>query len=91
MFSTHGLPNVIVSDITASFCGGVFQNFTFKNVYMHIINAPYHTATNGLAENAVKTFENALKKCEGSKEETVHSFFFLFPYNAQHCSRFISM
>ena len=76
LFCTHGLPDVIVSDNATCFSSEEFQNFVEKNGIRHITSAPYHPATNGLAENAVKTFKTALKKCEGSKDDILYRFLF---------------
>ncbi|MEL6988112.1 MAG: transposase, partial [Bacteroidota bacterium] len=76
IFSTHGLPDIIVSDNGTAFCSDEFSNFVSKNGIRHVTSAPYHPATNGLAENAVKTFKLALKKCGGNKDEVLHRFLF---------------
>ncbi|XP_064107990.1 uncharacterized protein K02A2.6-like [Macrobrachium nipponense] len=68
IFCTHGLPDVIVSDNATAFVSEEFQSFVNKNGIRHVTSAPYHPSTNGLAENAVKTFKTALKKCEGRSQ-----------------------
>ena len=76
IFCTHGIPDIIVSDNGTAFTSEEFKDFITKNGIRHITSAPYHPATNGLAENAVKNFKTALKKCEGSKDEILHRFLF---------------
>ena len=45
IFSTHGLPEVPVSDNASCFTSNEFREFM-----SHITSAPYHPASNGLAE-----------------------------------------
>ena len=78
IFSTHGIPDIIVSDNATAFMGSEFQEFVMRNGIRHITGAPYHAATNGLAENAVKTFKSAMKKSTGDMEDRL--FRFLFDY-----------
>ena len=54
LFSTHGLPDIIVSDNASNFVSTEFFEFLKSNGIRHVTSAPYHPATNGLAENAVK-------------------------------------
>mgnify|MGYP000229430996 FL=1 len=53
MFATHGIPGTVVSDNGSSFTSSEFQEFTTRNGIKHIKVAPYHPASNGLAERAV--------------------------------------
>ena len=61
-FSTFGLPQVLVSDNGPPFSSSEFQDFMKQNRINHVKTVPYHPASNGLAERAVKTFKSALKK-----------------------------
>jgi len=79
IFATHGLPDIIVSDNGTSFTGSDFQEFVNNNNIRHVTSAPYHPATNGLAENAVKTFKMAMKKSPGGNSEDI-LYRFLFDY-----------
>ena len=79
IFATHGLPEVLVSDNATCFTSTEFQEFLTRNGIRHITSAPYHPATNGLAERAVQTFKNALKKTSTDDLETRLSRF-LFHY-----------
>lgn len=74
LFCTHGLPDVIVSDNGPCFTSEEFKSFVDNNGIRHITGAPYHPSTNGLAENAVKTFKQALKKCDGTIEDRLNRF-----------------
>ena len=61
-FSNFGLPDLIVSDNGRSFTSKEFSSFLEKNNVKHCKSAPYNPASNGLAERAVKTFKQYLKK-----------------------------
>ena len=61
-FSTFGLPQVLVSDNGPAFSSTEFQHYKKQNGITYIKTVPYHSASNGLAEWAVKNFKSALKK-----------------------------
>ena len=61
-FSTHGLPEVIVSDNGPAFTRAEFKMFCQRNDIRHLTSAPYHPSTNGLVERAVQTFKLGMKK-----------------------------
>ena len=62
LFSTHGLPEIVVTDNASCFKCEEFGSFLEKNNIRHVPASPYHPATNGLAERAVQTFKKTLKK-----------------------------
>ena len=66
----------------------VFQQFMAHNVIKHITSAPYHPATNGLAERFVQTFKQALRSMRGEKETVEQKLnrFLLRYRNAPHCA-----
>ena len=57
-FSTHGLPEKIVTDNGCVFTRAKFNEFIEKNGIRHICTSPYHPASNGLAERAIQTFKH---------------------------------
>ena len=63
----HGLPVQLVSDNSAQFVCDEFSHFMKQNGIKHLRIAPYHPATNGLAEHFIHTFKRAMKA--GMKEK----------------------
>ena len=78
VFSTHGLPEVLVSDNGSAFVSEEFQMFVKRSSIQHITSAPYHPASNGLAERGVRSFKEALKKSSGDVETRLASFLFAY-------------
>lgn len=64
VFATHGLCEVLVSDNGTSFISSDMQNFLKANNIRHVKTAPYHPATNGLAERMVQTIKGKLSKMD---------------------------
>ena len=52
-FATHGIPVTVVTDNGTNFTSREFENFMKSNGIAHVKTAPYHPASNGLAEKAV--------------------------------------
>ena len=69
-FATHGLPEIVVTDNGSNFTSEEFEDFLKQNGIRHIRTAPYNPASNGLAEKAVQTFKEGLKKMNGGSVET---------------------
>ena len=75
MFATHGLPETVVSDNGTAFTSAEFRTFLKKNGIKQITFAPYHPATNGLAERAVQT-----QKCTTQSQlKRYHSYLGMIP------------
>ena len=60
-FCTHGIPEQIVTDNGSQFTADAFKVFTQRNGIRHIKSAPYHPASNGLAERFVQSLKQSLK------------------------------
>ena len=61
-FSSFGLPGEIVSDNGPQFTAQLFQTFCEHNGIKHSHTPPYHPASNGAAERAVRVVKDAMKK-----------------------------
>lgn len=86
LFAQFGLPEVIVTDNGACFVSEEFETFMLKNGIKHLTSAPYHPATNGLAERAVQIVKNGLKKeTVGNMEERISDG--LQNYTSEHNGR----
>ena len=62
LFARFGLPETIVTDNGTGFVSQEFEEFLRKNRVKHTTSAPYHTASNGLAERALQIVKKGLKK-----------------------------
>ena len=80
LFATHGLPETIVSDNGSLFKSAEFALFMNRNAIQHLTSAPYHPASNGLAERAVQTLKGALRKEGGGESLETRIARFLFTY-----------
>ena len=60
-FTQFGIPETVVSDNGQCFVSAEFE-FLSCNGIKHLRSAPYHPASNGLAERAVQIFKRGMKK-----------------------------
>ena len=65
------------TDNASYFTSQEFQDFTKLNGIRHVTSAPYHPASNVLAERAVQTVEEFLKKSPSDSLQTRLSRFLL--------------
>ncbi|KAK7882126.1 hypothetical protein WMY93_028300 [Mugilogobius chulae] len=87
LFSRYGIPHILVSDNGPQFCSEEFSMFLKSNGVKHIRSAPYHPASNGLAERFVQTFKHALKSSRGTKPVQQRLDTFLLTYrNTPHAT-----
>ena len=55
MFAAYGLPNQIVTDNGSQFISQDIAVFMRNNGIKHLRSAPYHPASNGLAERFIQS------------------------------------
>lgn len=91
VFTTHDLPEVIMSDNGTAFTSAEFQEFLRQNGVRHITSAPYHPSTNGVAERAVQTSKDALRKDDSGDIETRLSNFLFHYRTTPHTTTGISL
>lgn len=88
MFARFGIPQHIVTDNGPPFSSFEFANFVRVNGIKHTFTPPYHPASNGQAENSVKTVKKRLKCAilEHLNTEIALSKFLLAYRNCVHSS-----
>lgn len=77
VFARNGVPEQLVSDNGPQFTAEEFQLFLKNNGVKHITSAPYHPATNGLAERFVQMLNRSLtsmKEDPGSTQTKLSKF-----------------
>ena len=66
LFAVYGSPLQLVSDNEPQFISAELSEFFQENGVKHIRSAPYHPASNRLAERFVRSFKEAMKAAEAS-------------------------
>ena len=75
IFATHGLPETIVSNNGPNFTSAELENFLSKNGVKHTKVLPYHPASNGQAQRAVRAFKEGVEKMEeGTMQDKLSRF-----------------
>lgn len=73
IFARFGLPEQLVTDNGPQWTSEEFSTFCKNNNVRHICTAPYHPASNGLAERGVQTFKKAMLAYKFDKNSLDHS------------------
>lgn len=69
IFSRFGIPTYLVSDNGRQFVSQDYECFLKQNGVKHILTAPYHPATNGLAERYVQTLKQAIRSLNPNPQD----------------------
>lgn len=88
MFCRFGLPEHVVSDNGPQYTSDDFKDFLKRNGICQSFSPPYNPATNGAAENFVKTFKDKIDKIVRDKKTLEYAVnLFLFDYRTtEHCT-----
>ena len=69
IFSRHGTPNKVMSDNGPQYSSKEFKEFARKWEFTHITSSPTYAKSNGMAEPAVQTIKQLLKKAAKNGED----------------------
>ena len=83
-FARYGVQAQLVSDNGPQLKSEEFEQFLKRNGIKHITSAPYHPATNGLAECYVESFKNGMKSETEMKSLNIKLAKFLLAYRMLH-------
>ena len=84
LFAQFGIPETIVTDNGSCFVSAEIEAFFENNGIKHITSAPYHPASNGLAERAVQIVKRGLKKItQGSMRSRLAKTLFTYRLTPQ--------
>ena len=81
-FTRHGNPRQLVTNNGTRFVSDAFSNFSKMNGIKHVRCAPYHPASNGLAERFVQSLKQSLKAT--AKDDRTPSTTLLLPSRLSH-------
>ncbi|XP_049519492.1 uncharacterized protein K02A2.6-like [Dermacentor silvarum] len=85
LFARFGFPETIVTDNGPQFTSEEFKLFVKELGCRHVLTAPYHPSSNGLAERFIQTLKNALRKSSGADTLQLRLHKFLLNYrNSPH-------
>ena len=65
----YGIPELMVSDNGSEFSSHEFAEFVREHGFKHITSSPRYTQSNGLAERAVQTAKNLMKKTKVERKD----------------------
>lgn len=79
IFARFGLPYCLVSDNGPQFSSATMSSFLQESHVKHVKTAPYYPQSNGLAERAVRTVKEGLRKnTAGTLQERLIKFLFRY-------------
>ena len=73
-FARYGIPDEVHSDNGPQFDWEAYANFADEWEFLHNLSSPYHSQANGLAESAVKTAKNLIRKTNKSSGDVWLNF-----------------
>ena len=73
-FAHFVYPHTLVIDNATTFTSQEFQAWCKARGIIHLTGAPYHPATNGVAERLVQTFKKSLRKSRLLPREALQEF-----------------
>ena len=62
IYSTHGIPDLAISDNGPQFASQAFSKFAAEYGFTHLTNSPIYPQANGEAERGVRTMKGLLEK-----------------------------
>ncbi|XP_059059434.1 uncharacterized protein K02A2.6-like [Achroia grisella] len=88
MWARFGIPKKIVSDNGPPFSSAEFASFLKYNGVEHVFSSPYHPASNGAAENAVRICKRVIKKANIQRLDVITALnrYLLIYRNTEHCT-----
>ena len=91
IFSRNGIPDQVHTDNGPQFTSEEFTEFMKRNGILHTKSAPFHPASNGLAERFVQSLKQGLKaeKAKISIKSKLHQFLLAYR-NAPHSTTGVS-
>ena len=68
-FARHGIPDRLITDNKPQFSSDAFKQFTKDYRFQHSTSSLHYPQSNGMAEKAIQTVKNLLKKAQFDKQD----------------------
>ena len=78
----HGVPEVLVTDNGTQYSSKEFADFSRDWGFEHQTASPHYPRSNGVAESAVKSIKQMLKKCLETRQDFHKA---LLAYHQKYC------